>query len=62
MSDHDDRAKRPHPFNPIALVAIAVLIAVGWYLLQTLGDASRSQDCIQSGRKNCAPIDESTVK
>jgi hypothetical protein len=40
----------------IGLAVAAVLIGLGWLLVQTLGSASRTQDCLMSGRTNCAPI------
>jgi hypothetical protein len=41
----------------IGLAVAAVLIGLGWLLIQTLGSASRTQDCLMSGRTNCAPIE-----
>lgn len=38
------------------LVALA-LIVIGLILVRVLGDAGRVQDCVMSGRTNCAPID-----
>jgi hypothetical protein len=38
------------------LVAIA-LVVVGLILVKVLGNAGRMQDCLMSGRTNCAPID-----
>ena len=42
--------------NIAALVFAALLIAVGWILVQKLGQSARLQDCLMSGRTNCAPI------
>lgn len=39
-----------------ALLIIAALIAGGLWLVHVLGNAGRIQDCIASGRSNCAPI------
>jgi hypothetical protein len=41
----------------IALVVVAVLILGGLWLMHVLGAASSTQDCIASGRTNCAPIE-----
>jgi hypothetical protein len=38
------------------LVAIA-LVVVGLILVKVLGNAGRLQDCLMSGRTNCAPIE-----
>lgn len=42
------------------LVAIA-LVVVGLILVRVLGNAGRLQDCMMSGRTNCAPIDSTPV-
>ncbi len=42
--------------NVAALILAAILVAAGWLLVQKLGDASRTQDCLMSGRRNCAPV------
>ena len=41
----------------IALAVVVVLATVGWILIDRLMAMSRMQDCVMSGRKNCAPID-----
>jgi hypothetical protein len=38
------------------LVAL-LLVILGLILVKKLGDAARVQDCVMSGRTNCAPID-----
>jgi hypothetical protein len=40
------------------LVALS-LIVIGLILVKLLGDSARLQDCVMSGRTNCAPIDSS---
>ncbi len=40
----------------IGLTAAAILIGLGWLLVHLLGDASRTQDCLLSGRANCAAV------
>jgi hypothetical protein len=42
--------------NVAALIFAAILIALGWLLVQKLGASGRIQDCLMSGRTNCAPI------
>jgi len=39
-----------------ALLALAALIAAGLWLTGILRGAAGIQDCVQSGRTNCAPI------
>jgi hypothetical protein len=48
------RARNPWPF--VALVA--VLCAVGWFLVTWMADTTSIQDCVMSGKKNCGtPVD-----
>jgi len=39
----------------IALALLAVLAGGGWLLVRQLMADSKLQDCVMSGRKNCAP-------
>ncbi len=55
-ADPDEERRRSRT-NIAALVLAAVLVGVGWFLVHELGQSSRMQDCIMSGRTNCAPID-----
>ena len=60
------RAARPKPdpeaerarnrSNVAALVFAVILIAIGWLLIQKLSANGRMEDCLMSGRTNCAPI------
>ncbi len=51
----EDRARSRT--NVAALIFAAILVAVGWLLVQKLGHNSRMEDCLMSGRTNCAPIE-----
>lgn len=52
-SEHEEHSNR----GPlIALVVVAVLILGGLWLSHVLGGAASTQDCIASGRTNCAPV------
>jgi hypothetical protein len=57
QADEDDGNARTHPFGWPALVIIVLLIVGGWFLITSLSADTAMQDCIQSGRRNCAPID-----
>jgi hypothetical protein len=39
-----------------AIGVIALLIVGGLWLMHVLGGAAAMQDCVSSGRTNCAPI------
>jgi len=48
---------RENPFGPFALVVLLVLIVGGLLVIFALRDMASLQDCVWSGRKNCAPIE-----
>ncbi|HVY44242.1 MAG TPA: hypothetical protein VHB21_00125 [Minicystis sp.] len=63
------RATRPRPGAPRPpappsrkrwpLVLAVIAVAVGGFLLaRKLAEVSRIQDCVMSGRKNCAHLDD----
>jgi hypothetical protein len=41
----------------IGLLVTAALVILGLILVKVLGDTGRLQDCVMSGRSNCAPVD-----
>lgn len=44
-------------YAPLAAMVVAVAIAIiGWLVVRQLMADSKLQDCVMSGRKNCAPI------
>lgn len=64
MADETEQAPSPEQEppprarNPMAfLIAVIALVAVGWYLVNWMSETTRLQDCVMSGRKNCAPLD-----
>jgi hypothetical protein len=51
--DHDPGSNR----GPVtALVVVLALVVVGWLLTQALHKNGNIQDCVASGRTNCAPV------
>lgn len=52
MSDEN-----PMRSNLTALIVILLLVVGGLYLAQKLRQVGTLQDCVMSGRTNCAPID-----
>jgi hypothetical protein len=44
--------------GPLVAVAVMVLlIAIGWLVVRELTATARLQDCLMSGRTNCAPVE-----
>ena len=43
--------------NAVMLVFFAVLVALGIWLLGTMADIRKVQDCAAQGRRNCTTID-----
>ncbi|MGA3122449.1 MAG: hypothetical protein ABSF69_16925 [Polyangiaceae bacterium] len=46
-----------NPFGLLPIIVLVVLVAGGLLVAFRLRDASSIQDCVWSGRKNCAPMD-----
>ncbi len=40
----------------VALLVVVLLVAGGWWLTQHLRATAAIQDCVMSGRTNCAPL------
>jgi len=55
--DNDGKRRESRPV--VLLLVFLVLAVMGWFLIQNLTQASKVQDCVMAGRKNCAPIDTS---
>ncbi len=52
--EEDEPASHRGPLA--ALGVVALLILGGLWLMHVLGAASATQDCLASGRTNCAPV------
>jgi hypothetical protein len=44
------------PFRWVALVFVVLLAVGGFLLMRQLRADSKLQDCVMSGRRNCAPV------
>jgi hypothetical protein len=55
--DNDDAQPDRRPAALIGLLIIVVLAIGAVLLVRELGRQSRLQDCLMSGRSNCAPIE-----
>ena len=56
MADRDSQNGRQRR-SMIALGVVVVLFTVGWILARELYANGKIEDCVMSGRTNCAPID-----
>jgi hypothetical protein len=41
----------------IGLAITALIVVAGYFLMNALRDESKREDCLMSGRSNCAPLD-----
>jgi hypothetical protein len=55
MPDQDEQDRRRRG-SLIALAAVVALFVVSWILVRELHQSEKLQDCLLSGRTNCAPI------
>jgi hypothetical protein len=47
----------PNPKRALAVLALMLALALGgWFLVERMSSDSSIQDCVMSGRKNCAPV------
>ena len=46
----------------IGLIVAALLVIAGYYLTNALRNQGKMEDCLMSGRSNCAPLDIPTHK
>jgi hypothetical protein len=42
--------------NLVVLLVVGLLVGAGVWLANTMLDVRRIQDCVASGRRNCAPL------
>lgn len=54
MDEEDDQGSPRGPL--IALILVVVLIGGGLWITHILRSSAAIQDCVTSGRTNCAPI------
>lgn len=40
----------------LALIAVAVIVALGLWLLWTMWENEKLQECLITGRRDCAPV------
>jgi hypothetical protein len=64
LEPDDPGRDRPHSRDPrraalLGLLLVLLLVGGGLYLAHVLHGAAQLQDCVMSGRTNCAPIESS---
>ena len=55
--DEEETESERRATNIILLVAAVLVVGGGVWLVNALVDARKSQECFESGRRNCAPIE-----
>jgi hypothetical protein len=55
--DHADDYRHRKKMNLLALTVTIGLIAAGVWIADTIAEMRKNQDCVLSGRGNCAPIE-----
>jgi len=53
--DHETESER-RTANIILLIGAVIVVGGGIWLVNALVDAKKSEECFESGRRNCAPI------
>ena len=53
--EQEERERRAA--NIFLLVGAAIFIGIGIWLANAMIDARRADECLSSGRRNCAPVD-----
>lgn len=54
-TDEEDEAGR-RATNIGLLVAAVIIVGAGFWLVNALVDANKRELCLESGRRNCAPL------
>ncbi len=57
MTDEPGEETGPNPLRAVAaLVLIVVIFGAIWFVMHRLSQSAAMQDCLGSGRTNCAPL------
>jgi hypothetical protein len=57
--EEKDAESRRDTVNLLAVIICLVILIVGFWLVNRLWEMKKLQDCVFSGRRNCAPIETS---
>lgn len=52
----DDDYRHRMLTNVVALVFVALLVAAGVWVANTIAEMRKNQDCVLSGRRGCSPV------
>lgn len=55
--EEKDAELRRDTVNLLAVIICLVILIVGFWLVNRLWEMKKLQDCVFSGRRNCAPIE-----
>jgi hypothetical protein len=53
----DGREPETRRAAAIGLVVVLLLVVAGYFLMEALRNEGSLEDCLMSGRRNCAPIE-----
>lgn len=54
--DEEEQPSGPPWRAVVGLLVVVALVGVIWLVMDQLNKAAKIQDCVSSGRTNCAPI------
>jgi hypothetical protein len=57
QDDEEETDAERRRTNLIILVIAAIIIGCGIWLVNAMIDARKAEECMESGRRNCNPID-----
>jgi hypothetical protein len=59
MTDPEGDGPEPDSRRPavIGLLVVLVLVVAGYFLMTALRQNANLEDCLMSGRRNCAPLE-----
>jgi hypothetical protein len=53
-----EEARRHADRSLLVLLVMIALAGIGWLVVDKLYEMKKIQDCVMSGRRNCAPLGE----
>jgi hypothetical protein len=56
--DEREASSRRDFANLLAVIICLVILIAGFWLMNKLWESKKLQDCVFSGRRNCAPVEQ----